>query len=133
MGVTMLKDFAHEKNYIRATQMEFQWWRDRGLPITGNSMEVMQHIEKLEAALAEKDAQLARRPTREWEHSLQMSLRGKNDAIAELNKKYSALMAQAVRFAVRARDWGTSSVITEAQAFLNSDEVQAYQAQQKGE
>ena len=99
MGVTMLKDFAHEKNYIRATQMEFQWWRDRGLPITGNSMEVMQHIEKLEAALAEKDAQLARRPTREWEHSLQMSLRGKNDAIAELNKKYSALMAQAVQFA----------------------------------
>ena len=47
-------------------------------------------------------------------------------------KRYDDLMAQAVRFAAYIKNSPVSHVIVkDAQAFLNSDEVQAFQAQQK--
>ena len=84
---------------------------------------MMIYAEKLEAALAEKDKEIER-----LKHELDFFVKC---TMPDLENRISELMAQAVRFAVRARDWGTSSVITEAQAFLNSDEAQADKAQQK--
>lgn len=44
-----------------------------------------------EHALAEKDAEIARLPTREWEHSLQMALREKNRQLVEQARELERL------------------------------------------
>lgn len=55
---------------------------------------------------------------------LRHEFRGAVSGYDALEKDYDALMRQAVKFAVRARDWGNDAVVAEAQAFLNSPDVQ---------
>ena len=53
--------------------------------------EAEKRVEELQQRLAACEAELSKRPTRQWEHSLQMTIRGLNDKLATAEARMDEL------------------------------------------